>query len=142
MLTKKELLKQPEYWIEEIQNELFRQATDYMQQKHYNQNQLAHEWGVTKGYISQILKGDCNFTLKKLAEISLLMGKAPVLNFIPTDFLYELELISDSVLAYCDSLNNSNASTLLLKIEISKQSKFVSCVELKRFDVLNISEVA
>jgi transcriptional regulator with XRE-family HTH domain len=47
------------------------------------QNQLAEQLGVTKGYVSQIMKGEFNYTLKKLIELSLAVGKAPVINFMP-----------------------------------------------------------
>ena len=36
-----------------------------------------------KGYDLQIMKGDFNYTLKKLIELSLAVGKAPVIVFKP-----------------------------------------------------------
>jgi transcriptional regulator with XRE-family HTH domain len=81
MLSKKELYRSTEYWMEGIQNELYRQVEDYMEQEGLNRTQLAEKLGVTKGYVSQILNGNFNFTLKKLIEISLAIGKVPVLEF-------------------------------------------------------------
>jgi transcriptional regulator with XRE-family HTH domain len=83
MLIREELVKKPEYWLETIQNEIFRQVTAYLKEKNLTQNQLAEQLGVTKGYVSQIMKGEFNYTLKKLIELSLAVGKAPVINFIP-----------------------------------------------------------
>ncbi len=94
MLTKKELYQQPEYWVEEIQNELYRQVTEFMNANSLNQNELAEKWGVSKGYISQILKGNSNFTIKKLVELSLAMGKAPILQYVPADVYYEVEKLT------------------------------------------------
>jgi len=37
--------------------------------------------GVTKGYVSQILNGNYNATLKKLIELSLAVESAPVFDF-------------------------------------------------------------
>lgn len=81
MLTKEQLVKTPEYWLETVQNELFRQVTAYMKEKKINQTQLAQELGVSKGYISQVLNGNFNFTLSKLIELSLAIGRVPNLKF-------------------------------------------------------------
>jgi transcriptional regulator with XRE-family HTH domain len=70
-MTREELLRSPEYWFENAQNELYRQVVEYKEKKGINQTELAEELGVTKGYVSQILKGEFNYTLKKLIEISL-----------------------------------------------------------------------
>jgi transcriptional regulator with XRE-family HTH domain len=83
MLKREELVNKPEYWLETIQNEIFRQVTAYLKDNNMTQNQLAEQLGVTKGYVSQIMKGEFNYTLKKLIELSLAVGKAPVINFIP-----------------------------------------------------------
>jgi transcriptional regulator with XRE-family HTH domain len=83
MLDREELVKKPEYWLETIQNEIFRQVNAYLKENNMTQNQLAEQLGVTKGYVSQIMKGEFNYTLKKLIELSLAVGKAPVINFTP-----------------------------------------------------------
>jgi len=78
MLQPEELVNRPEYWLETIQNEIFRQVTEYLKVNNMTQSQLAVQLGVSKGYVSQIMKGEFNYTLKKLIELSLAMGKAPV----------------------------------------------------------------
>ena len=83
MLKQEELINRPEYWLENIQNEIFRQVSTYLKDNHMTQNQFASQLGVTKGYISQVMKGEFNYTLKKLIELSLAVGKAPVLTFKP-----------------------------------------------------------
>lgn len=83
MINREELLKAPEYWLEEVQNELYRQVADYMEREGINQTQLADRLGVSKGYISQVLKGEFNYTLKKLIELSLALGRVPQINFVP-----------------------------------------------------------
>ncbi|MEO6902446.1 MAG: helix-turn-helix transcriptional regulator [Bacteroidia bacterium] len=94
MLTKKELFKTKEYWIVEMQDEIYRQVHDYMQKNNFNQNELADRWNVSKGYISQILKGDCNFSLKKLVELSLALDKAPIVKYVETGVYFEIDKIS------------------------------------------------
>ena len=82
MFKREELVKKPEYWFETIQNEIYRQVNAYLKENNMTQNQLAQQLGVTKGYVSQIMKGEFNYTLKKLIELSLAVGKAPVINFM------------------------------------------------------------
>jgi transcriptional regulator with XRE-family HTH domain len=81
MLTREELLRSPEYWFEDAQNELYRQVVAFMEKEGLNQTQLAERLGVSKGYISQILKGEFNYTLKKLIELSLAIGKVPKIEY-------------------------------------------------------------
>ena len=83
MLKYNELVQTPEYWLETIQNEIFRQVAAYLKDNNLTQTQLAKQLGVSKGYISQIMKGEFNYTLKKLIEISLAIGKAPIIEFKP-----------------------------------------------------------
>lgn len=82
MITREELLKTEEYWLERIQNEIFRQVEAYLKENQLTQTQFAEQLGVSKGYVSQLMKGEFNYTLKKLIELSLAVGKAPVLDFI------------------------------------------------------------
>jgi transcriptional regulator with XRE-family HTH domain len=77
------LIQTEEYWLEEIQNEIFRNVHAYMESENLNQSQLAARLGVSKGYISQILNGHFNFSLKKLIQLSLALGLAPQLQFVP-----------------------------------------------------------
>lgn len=83
MLKREELVTRPEYWLETIQNEIFRQVTAYLRDNHLTQSQFAVQLGVSKGYVSQVMKGEFNYTLKKLIELSLAIGKAPVIGFRP-----------------------------------------------------------
>ena len=81
MFTREELLSSPEYWFEDAQNELYRQVIEYKEKKGINQTQLAEELGVSKGYVSQILKGEFNYTLKTLIDISLARGVVPKIEY-------------------------------------------------------------
>lgn len=82
MIKREELLKTEEYWFETLQNEIYRMVADYIEKEDLNQTQLADKLGVSKGYISQILNGNFNYTLKKLIELSLAVNKVPSLDFI------------------------------------------------------------
>jgi transcriptional regulator with XRE-family HTH domain len=81
MISREELLKTEEYWFETIQNEIYRQVETYLRENNLTQSQFAEKLGVTKGYVSQILNGNYNATLKKLIELSLAVEIAPVFDF-------------------------------------------------------------
>jgi transcriptional regulator with XRE-family HTH domain len=81
MITREELLKTEEYWFETLQNEIYRTVAEYIKKEGLNQTQFAQKLGVSKGYISQIMNGNFNYTLKKMIELSLAVNKAPAFEF-------------------------------------------------------------
>ena len=85
MINRDKLLTTEEYWYETLQNDIYRMVAEYLKNKGMNQTQLAEQLGVSKGYISQILNGNFNYTLKKLIELSLAMNIAPVIDFKDLD---------------------------------------------------------
>ena len=123
MITREELLKTGEYWFETIQNEIYRQVESYLRENNLTQSQFAEKLGVTKGYISQILNGNYNATLKKLIELSLAVEVAPVINFqnlneyIKEDFqkryemqynpIFNLNVMQNSIPFFSGSSSNS-----------------------------------
>lgn len=74
MMKVKDLQQEPDYWLEGIQNEIFRQVEAYLEANQLTQTQLAEELGVSKGYVSQILNGNTNLSMKKLVELFLSLG--------------------------------------------------------------------
>ena len=85
MLSKDELLKHPNYLLTKYQLEIYRQVINYMQEKGLSKTDLAKQMQVSSPYISQILNGNFNYTLKKLIEIGLSIGQVPELKFTPID---------------------------------------------------------
>ncbi len=81
MITREELLKTEEYWYEIIQNEIYRLVSDYIRKSGITKTQFAEHLGVSKGYVSQILNGNFNATLRKIIELSLSVNTAPVFSF-------------------------------------------------------------
>ncbi|MEZ4776500.1 MAG: helix-turn-helix domain-containing protein [Bacteroidia bacterium] len=114
MFKKEELKKYPEYWLEGIQNELFRQLHAYMEKEGLNQTQLATRLGVTKGYISQILNGNFNFTIKKLVELLLSIGKVPEFRVLSVN-----EFLSGKNL---ETITIRNANEMLTSIPIQSKN--------------------
>jgi transcriptional regulator with XRE-family HTH domain len=89
MITREELLSSKEYWIAKIQIDLFNQVKDYLEEKDINRTQLAEQLGVTKGYISQVLNSDFDHRISKFVELSLAIGKVPVIEFRDIDKIIE-----------------------------------------------------
>ena len=81
MITREELISSTEYWFEYVQNDIYRIVTTFMEKENLNQTQLAQKLGVSKGYISQILNGEFNYSLKKLIDLSISIGHIPRVDF-------------------------------------------------------------
>lgn len=96
MLSKKELLSTPNYLLTKYQNEIFRQLVMFMESHNLTQRDVAKKLGVSASYISQILNGNFNFTLKKLIELGLMMDKIPNLEFVTFDEFWLKEKESSS----------------------------------------------
>ncbi len=133
MKSREELLQSPEYWFEEAQNELYRQVVDYKEKMGINQTQLAEKLGVSKGYVSQVLKGEFNYTLKKLIELSLAVGKIPQIEYKPI----EQVLLEDNNTQYlkAETFDSTKPSMTIQKtsveapIQTSKDSVFILFAE-------------
>lgn len=82
MFSKEDLLKRPNYLLTKYQNEIYRQVISYIQENKISKGEFAEKLGVSKAYVSQILNGNFNFTLKKIIEIGLMTGKVPALEFV------------------------------------------------------------
>lgn len=81
MKTYQELLHTDTFWITKIQNDLYNAVEDYLAENNMTRTQFAEKLGVSKGYVTQLLSGEFNHRLTKLIEISLAIGKAPILEF-------------------------------------------------------------
>lgn len=82
MVNKEDLLKYPNYLLTTYQLDIYKQLMEYKKERGLTQKQIAKELGVTTGYVSQILNGDFNFTLKKLIELGLYVGKVPHIEWV------------------------------------------------------------
>ena len=81
MYTKEELYTSPDYWFTESQTELYNQVIEYMEREGINRSELSKQLNVSKGYITQILNGESNFSMRKLIEISLAIGLIPTIKY-------------------------------------------------------------
>ena len=93
MINREELLKSPEYWFVNAQSDIYGLVIDYMEKEGINRTQLAERLGCTKGYVSQILNGEFNYTLKKLIELALAVGMVPKITYQSIDALIDAEKV-------------------------------------------------
>lgn len=52
-----------------------------LEQAGINKSELANRMGYTKGYVSQVLSGSRNMTLRTLSDICCALGKKPAITF-------------------------------------------------------------
>jgi transcriptional regulator with XRE-family HTH domain len=119
MITREKILRSEEYWFDGAQNELFRQLTNYMEREKLTQTDLAKRLGVTKGYVSQILNGNFNYTLKKLVELSISIGMAPTVSYESLESILAREnMVKLASITYDDrrtisiATNSENSSSI------------------------------
>lgn len=83
-MERKELIRQPEYWLSLLQNELFRQISQYMTEHNMNSSDMVKLFGCgcSSKCVDEILNGEFCGTVGELVRISTALGKAPVISFI------------------------------------------------------------
>lgn len=91
MISYKELLTTPEYWITRIQLDLYNMMENYMKSNKLSRVDLANKLGVTRGYVSQVLNGDFDHRLSKLVELSMAIGMVPQISYISIDKVFAPE---------------------------------------------------
>lgn len=80
---KKEILSSPGYWVEAINGLLYEAILNFMESRNMKRKDLAKHLGISAGRVSQILNdGEINFSIEKLVEIALKLGKVPQLQLI------------------------------------------------------------
>lgn len=86
MITREDLLKSSEYWIETIQNKIFNDLIEYIEKNEVSNKQIAEILGLSKGRVSQILSGEnLNFRLDTLVKLCLAIDRIPDFRLIATD---------------------------------------------------------
>lgn len=127
------ILNQPSYWIEGINGVLYNAIIEFMEKNNFNRTQLAQNLGISKGRVSQILNdGEINFSIEKIVEISIKVGKYPV--FELEDSNVHLKKLNDTKQFKSIRISNFNDySTNLFEIgaDTNKTRSFESFNHLK-----------
>lgn len=107
MYKNEDLIKLPEFWMENIQNEIYFALKNYMREKKLNQTELAEELGFTKGYISQVLHGNFNHSVKKLIELTIAINKVPNINLTESldQYLVQMDYMSSGKIIEMKEIN-------------------------------------
>jgi transcriptional regulator with XRE-family HTH domain len=84
-LTREDLLKSNEYWEVQLQNDLYGIIEEYMKKNNLTRSDLAENLNVTKGYITQILKGEFDHKISKLIDLALACKKVPLTYYVDMD---------------------------------------------------------
>ncbi len=85
MISRAELIHSKEYWLARFQAELYAEVDAYLKKNKLSKTAFATQLGVSKGYVSQLMNADFDHKISKLIEISLAIGKAPILTFEDLD---------------------------------------------------------
>ncbi|MDP4285081.1 MAG: helix-turn-helix transcriptional regulator [Bacteroidota bacterium] len=117
-MKRDKVLRSPNYWLVQWQNDLYGVINKYMKNKNINRSQLAKELHVTKGYVTQILNGDFNHKINKLIELSLACGKIPIVNYIDLENYIKEDAITTG------SINVSNTKTIDYHLSINSAAPF------------------
>lgn len=80
-MERKDLLKQESYWLAKIQMDLYDQIEQFLKENNLSKTEFAERFGVSKGYVSQILNGDFDHKLSRLVKLSMAIGKVPKVSF-------------------------------------------------------------
>lgn len=84
-MTREELLRSNEWWLAEIQNDLYKVIYDHMNKHHLKKKDIAEKLNVSKGYISQVLNGHFDHKISKLIDLAMAFGKVPQISYIDLD---------------------------------------------------------
>jgi len=78
LFNQDELTNSPEYWIEKIQNQLYRELIQYQEKEKLTKTQLAKRLEISVRRLNKMLSGECMYRLDEIIKISLLLSKEPL----------------------------------------------------------------
>jgi transcriptional regulator with XRE-family HTH domain len=119
MITREDLIRSSEYWTEIIQNKIYNDFIDFIENNNIPHKQLAQSLGLSKGRISQILSGEnLNFRLETIVKLCLTINKIPGFQlldldeFIKYDKEPEIRMSFKSITKTLDDVQIYNPSTI------------------------------
>ena len=75
----------PDFVLEGLIIELTDQIVVSMQEQGVSRAELAERLGVSRAYITKVLNGHGNMTLRTLVRLALALGMAPEVSLVPVD---------------------------------------------------------
>jgi predicted XRE-type DNA-binding protein len=121
MLKREDLLKSSEYWTEIIQNKIFNDLMEYIEDNNISNKQLGEILGLSKGRISQILSGkNLNFKIDSLVKLCLSINKVPDFQLVDLMTFIEKDLNSSVSTVFHESKYIQSHSNEMLKYNPDK----------------------
>jgi Helix-turn-helix. len=113
MITREELLKSSEYWIETIQNKVFSDVSEYIEKNNVSNKIIAERLGLSKGRVSQILSGEnLNFRIDTLVKLCLAIGRVPDFRLVEINNFLTRENSSDESVVFTNDIGNLPLNTV------------------------------
>lgn len=84
-MTRKEFIKNPTYWLTQMQIDIFREIKTYQAVNNMNDEALSEFLDISNYKLRQITSGDCNLDMNELCEIMVKINIAPKLNLMKID---------------------------------------------------------
>jgi predicted XRE-type DNA-binding protein len=139
MITREELLKSSEYWIETIQNKVYNDLMEFIEFKKIPNNEIAEILGLTKGRVSQILSGNnLNFRLDTLVRLCLAIERIPDFRLIDVnDFVAKDRLSSDSIV-FVNSESYNSPMVRVLEYRPNHHSRPFKISPEKAFEMIEM----
>lgn len=131
-MNRKEIISSPEYWINNIQIDLFRTVQEYLENNNISRTEFAESMGFTKGYVSKIMNGDYDHRISKLVKLSLCVNKVPRIDFVDLEEIYKQDEagnlhtgikncdLFDSILKNTPNIRLSDSAEITNTIDIQK----------------------
>lgn len=85
MFTEDELIRSEVYWMERIQNDMFREMDAFIKRNEFTQEQAADASGIALADVRRLMKGEFNGTLQEAIILMLKIGRAPCFSFVDFD---------------------------------------------------------
>ncbi|MHB8368649.1 MAG: helix-turn-helix domain-containing protein [Leptospirales bacterium] len=70
----KEAQKDPAYWTAKVTHSFAISINNMMVEKNITKTDLAKKIGVSKAYITKVLRGEANFTVETMVKFSMALG--------------------------------------------------------------------
>lgn len=127
MLTRADLLKSSVYWTEIIQNKIFNDLMEYIEDNNISNKQLGEKLGLSKGRISQILSGkNLNFKIDSLVKLCLSINKVPDFQLVDLMIFIEKDLNSSVSTVFHESKYIQSHTNEMLRYHPEKSHENVN----------------
>ena len=79
MFKESELIRSSEYWMDRIQNELYRAMRSYASDNDLDADEVSELLGISKDDLRKIENGEFDGSLRQMVDILIKLGKVPIL---------------------------------------------------------------